>query len=232
MNTLGIIGGLSWQSTQTYYSLINQGIATRLGGYHSAKMIIYSLDFAEIERYQAEGRWDEIGEMLATAAVALEKAGADFLLLATNTMHKVASKIIDISNLPLIHIADVTAAAIKQLGITKIGLLGTRITMEQDFYHTRLNDTFRIRIIVPDEKDRVSINEIIYKELTYGEIKDASRQRALEIIENLVAMGAHGIILGCTELPLLISSRDINVPLFDTTALHATAAVEMMLEDK
>jgi aspartate racemase len=232
MKTLGVIGGMSWQSTQTYYSLINKGIASRLGGYHSAKMIIYSMDFADMERYQMEGRWEEAGEALIEAAIALEKAGADLLLLATNTMHKVAGVIADKSSLPLLHIADATAAAIKRLDIVKVGLLGTRFTMEQEFYRARLKDSYSLETLLPSADDRVTINNIIYRELCYGEIKDSSRQRAIEIIENLVAKGAQGIILGCTELPLLISSQDAKVPVFDTTALHAAEAVELMLEEQ
>ena len=213
MKTLGIIGGMSWQSTQTYYCLINKGIAARLGGYHSAKMIIYSLDFAEIEHYQAEGRWEEAGEMLANAAIALKKVGADLLLIATNTMHKLADSITRRSELPLIHITDTTATSIQKLGINKVGLLGTRFTMEQDFYRFRLENNFNIETIVPAVKDRVTINDIIYNELCHGEIKAFSRGRVLEVIDNLVAAGAKGVILGCTELPLLISSGDVQLML-------------------
>lgn len=232
MKTLGVIGGMSWRSTQTYYRLINEGVASRLGGYHSAKMIIYSMDFAEIERYQMEERWEEAGEALVAVAIALEKAGAELLLLATNTMHKVANIIAERSSLPLIHIADATATAIKRLDIVKVGLLGTRFTMEQEFYRARLKDSYSLETLLPSAKDRVAINDIIYKELCYGEIKDSSRQRAVEIIENLVDMEAQGIILGCTELPLLISSQDVKVPVFDTTTLHAAEAVELMLEEQ
>jgi aspartate racemase len=232
MKTLGIIGGMSWQSTQTYYHLINKGISARLGGYHSARMIVYSLDFADIEHHQADGNWKEAGEVLINAALALEKAGADLLLIATNTMHKVADMVTDKSKLPLIHIVDVTAKAIQQLGITKVGLLGTRFTMEQDFYRLRLEDSFGIQTIIPPIKERAFINDIIYNELCRGEIKASSKQKVLEVIDNLITKEIQGVILGCTELPLFISPKDAKIPVFDTTELHAKAAVELILRDE
>jgi len=230
MKTLGIIGGMSWQSTQTYYSLINESIASRLGGYHSARMIIYSLDFAEIEHYQMEEHWDKAGEVIANAAVSLEKAGADLLLLATNTMHKVADRITRKSKLPLVHITDITGEAIMKIGIKKVGLLGTRFTMEQDFYRLRMKNNFNIETIIPSVKDRVIINDIIYNELCHGQVKISSRNRILKAIDNLVTAGIQGVVLGCTELPLLVSSENVKIPVFNTTTLHAAAAVELMLK--
>jgi aspartate racemase len=228
MKTIGLIGGMSWESTVPYYAMINEAIRDRLGGLHSAKILLYSVEFAEIERMQHEGRWDEAGALLADVARRLESAGADFLVLCTNTMHLVAPQIEAAVNIPLLHIADPTAEAVKRSGIATIGLLATRFTMEKDFYRARL-ERAGLRVLIPDERDRELVHRIIYDELCLGRIEDASRDAYKEVIARLLAAGAEGIILGCTEIGLLIKPEDAPVPLFDTTALHARAAAEMAL---
>jgi len=226
MKTIGLLGGMSWESTLLYYRLINERVKARLGGLHSARLVLYSLDFDEIERLQHAGRWDEAGAIVAAAARSLELAGADFLVLCTNTMHKVAPEIEAVVRIPLLHIADATAAAIRDAGLHKVGLLATRFTMEQDFYRGRLARRHGLDVLVPDADERAFVHRVIYDELCLGTILDASRERYRDIIRRLVDRGAEGIILGCTEIGLLVAPADSPVPVFDTTAIHAAAAVE------
>lgn len=220
---------MSWESTVPYYRQINEGIKARLGGLHSAKMVLYSVDFHEIEQLQRDGDWDAAGERLADAARHLRAAGADLLVLCTNTMHKVAPQIETAVPIPLLHIADATAAAILAAGHRSVGLLGTRFTMEQDFYRQRLQQRHGLQVIVPEADDRGVVHDVIYDELCRGVVRDASRDRYRRIMDDLVAGGAEAIILGCTEIGLLVTAQDARVPLFDTTALHAAAAVEAAL---
>jgi aspartate racemase len=230
MKTIGLLGGMSWESSIEYYRIINQAVQERLGGLHSARSLMYSVDFAPVAELQAAGRWAEAGELLAGAARQLERGGADFIVLCTNTMHRVAAEIQAALTIPLLHIADPTARAIKAAGLRTVGLLGTRFTMEQDFYSGRLIDNYGLDVRIPDPADREIIHRVIYEELCLGRINPASKQRYLEIMQRLIAAGAEGIILGCTEIDLLIKPGDSAVPLFDTTALHAIAAVEYALE--
>jgi aspartate racemase len=229
MKTIGIIGGMSWESTIPYYRHINEAVKARLGGLHSARIVLVSVDFHDIEVLQREGRWDEAGVLLADAARSLEAAGADFVVLATNTMHKVADVITAAVRIPLLHIADPTAEAIKAAGLTTIGLLGTRFTMEQAFYRERLETTHGIEVLVPDEAGRTLVHQVIYDELCLGVIKPASRAAYRAVMQALVERGAQALILGCTEISLLVGAEDASVPLFDTTALHAGAAAEAAL---
>ena len=231
MKTIGLIGGMSWESTVPYYRLVNEGIKARLGGLHSAKVVLYSVDFHEIEQLQRDGDWDAAGELLAEAARRLQAAGADLLVLCTNTMHKVAPQMEAAVSIPLLHIADGTATAIKAAGHRTVGLLGTRFTMEQDFYRQRLQDGHGLQVIVPEADDRRVVHDVIYDELCRGVVRDESREAYRRIMEDLVARGAEAIILGCTEIGLLVSRQDARVPLFDTTALHADAAVEAALAE-
>ena len=224
MKTIGLIGGMSWESTVPYYQIINRTIAEKLGGLHSARIILYSVDFFEIEQLQHEGRWEETGSILADAAQRLEKAGASFLVLCTNTMHKVASDIESLTSIPLLHIADATAKVIKDSGLSCVGLLGTRFTMQQDFYKGRLENIHGISVLTPGEEDQDTVHRIIYEELCLGRILETSRTKYRDIIEKLVLAGAQGIILGCTEIPMLVHLEDAHVPLFDTTEIHARAA--------
>jgi len=224
MKTIGLLGGMSWESTVPYYRTINETIRGRLGGLHSARIVLYSVDFHEIEAAQHAGRWDDAGAQLAAAARALEAAGADFIVLATNTMHKVAPQIEAAVALPLLHIADPTAERIRAAGHRRIGLLGTRFTMEEDFYIERLRSRHALDVLVPDAADRDVVHRIIYDELCLGTIAAASRDAYRAIIGRLVARGAECVILGCTEISLLVSDRDSPVPLFDTTTIHAEAA--------
>lgn len=230
MKTIGLIGGMSWESTLPYYRLINETVRERLGGLHSAKVIVFSVDFHEVEELQRAGRWDEAGELMAHAARALKAAGADFLVLATNTMHKVAAAIEAATDLHLLHIADPTGAAIRAAGLGKVGLLGTRFTMEQDFYKARLQGQHGLAVLVPDAAARDEVHRIIYEELCLGQVLPASRQTYQRVMANLVANGAEAIILGCTEISLLVGPADASVPLFDTTALHARGAAELALD--
>lgn len=230
MKILGLIGGMSWESTIPYYRMINQQVKAQLGGLHSAKIILYSVDFHEIEQLQAKGDWHTAAKILSDAAVSLKLAGAEVVVVCTNTMHKVADDIEAASGLPLLHIADATAAQIKQQGINKIGLLGTRYTMEQDFYRGRLTEKHNIEVITPDSADREIINRIIYEELCLGVINDSSRQEYRRIMGKLEQQGVQGIIFGCTEITLLVNAQDAHVPVFDTTAIHATAAAEYALK--
>ena len=229
MKTIGLLGGMSWESTLPYYRHINEAVRERLGGLHSARLVLYSLDFHEIEALQRQGDWAAAGTLLADAARRLESAGADFLLLCTNTMHKVADAIEAASALPLLHIADPTAAAIQAAGLQRIGLLGTRFTMDQDFYKGRLQEKFGLEVLVPGEAQRERVHRIIYDELCLGDIRDASRAEYLAIIAGLAAAGAEAVILGCTEIALLVGDARAAVPLYDTTAIHAEAAVALAL---
>jgi aspartate racemase len=229
MKTLGLIGGMSWESTVTYYRLINEAVRERCGGLRSARLVLYSVDFEQIEVLQHADRWDEAGEILAQAARALEAAGAELLVLCTNTMHKVADAIQAATSCPLLHIADATAAAIHAGGIHRVGLLGTRFTMEQDFYRARLEQRHAIDVRVPGPDDRETIHRIIYDELCRGVIRDESRARYRSVIARLVAQGAQAVILGCTEIGLLLGPDDADVPLLDTTVIHARAAVDAAL---
>jgi aspartate racemase len=224
VKTIGLLGGMSWESTVPYYQIINRTIADKLGGLHSAKILLYSVDFAEIERLQHAGRWAEAGAHLADAAVRLEKAGADFLVLCTNTMHRVADDIEARIRIPLLHIADPTANAIRASGFSTVGLLGTGFTMEQTFYRGRLESKFGLKVHVPDATTRKVVHEIIYTELCRGVISESSRERYREAVRELVSAGAEAVILGCTEIGLLLRPEDIAVPMFDTTRLHAQAA--------
>jgi aspartate racemase len=230
MKTLGLIGGMSWESTIPYYREINQTVKQTLGGLHSAKVIIFSVDFHEIEVLQRSGDWDSAGKMLANAAQALERAGADMLVLCTNTMHKIAPAIEAAVKIPLCHIADPTAEEIKTHGYQRIALLGTLFTMEQAFYKDRLQQAHGLDVITPDEADRQVIHRIIYEELCLGNIQESSRQDYTRIIDNLIMNGAQAIILGCTEISLLINQSHASVPLFDTTALHARKAALWALD--
>jgi aspartate racemase len=230
LKTIGLIGGMSWESTIPYYRQINETIKERLGGLHSAKIVLYSVDFHEIERLQHSGDWDGAGAMLAEAARSLEKAGSDFLVLCTNTMHKVAPVIEAAVSIPLLHIADPTAAEIKQSGYQTVGLLGTRFTMEQAFYRDRLSERHGLHVIVPNDEDRDTIHRIIYEELCLGVVLPESRKAYRRIMESLASNGAEAIILGCTEISLLVSQHDSRVSLFDTTAIHARAAASAALD--
>jgi len=226
--TIGIIGGMSWESTQTYYQLINQGVKKELGGLHSADILLHSLDFASIEALQSQNDWEAMADVLVKSGLRLKAAGAQGILIATNTMHKVADEVQTATGLPLIHIADATAAAIKAAGISKIALLGTNFTMTQDFYKQRLVDAGLI-VMVPDTTERADVHRIIYEELCQGQFTEKSRQRYIEIITQLAEQGAQGVILGCTEIGLLIQQADSPIPVFDTTQIHAEAAVRFLI---
>jgi len=228
MRTVGVIGGMSWTSTAEYYRRLNEGVARRLGGLHSARLLLHSVDFAEVATLQHEDRWDEAGQLLADAARGLERAGAGALLLATNTMHRVAPAIEAATDLPLLHIADPTARAIRAAGLTRVGLLATAFTMEQDFYRERLA-AHGVEALVPDEQGRAEVHRVIYDELCQGVVRAESRDRYREEMAELVRRGAEGVVLGCTEITLLVSPDDASVPVFDTTALHVEAALDWML---
>ena len=229
MKTIGLIGGMIWESTADYYRRLNELVKQRLGGLHSAKIVLHSVDFAEIESLQARGAWEEAGRQLAQVARSLEAGGADFLVLCTNTMHKVAPAIEGASALPLLHIADPTATAIRQAGFSRIGLLGTRFTMEQDFYRGRLVERHGLDVIVPDDDGRSLVHRVIYEELCLGVVREESRAGYRQVIARLVDQGAQAVILGCTEIAMLVSAADAPVPVFDTTAIHAQAAVDAAL---
>ncbi|MCF8173624.1 MAG: aspartate/glutamate racemase family protein [Burkholderiaceae bacterium] len=229
MKTIGLIGGMSWESTVTYYRLINEAVKQCLGGLHSARLVLYSVDFHEIERLQHEGRWAAAGAQLAAAARALEVAGAELLVLCTNTMHKVAPAIEAAVAIPLLHVADPTGAAIRRAGYATVGLLGTRFTMEQDFYRGRLAEDFGLKVLIPPADSREIVHRVIYEELCLGQLLPESRDQYRRIIDELAAQGAEAVILGCTEISLLVSAMDTSLPLFDTTATHALAAVDLAL---
>ncbi|MBK9927630.1 MAG: aspartate/glutamate racemase family protein [Anaerolineales bacterium] len=230
MKTIGLIGGMSWESSVEYYRIINELVKAKRGGLHSAKSIMYSVDFAEVEILQRQGRWAEASQMLVGAAKNLENGGADFIVLCTNTMHKVAEDIQANVKIPFLHIADATAQRVKDSGIQKIGLLGTRFTMEEEFYKGRLSQKYGLNVSIPNAEEREIVHRVIYDELVIGKIMQDSKEQYMNIIEQMVKQGAEGIILGCTEIGLLIHQEDSQVPLFDTTRIHAEAAVEYALE--
>ena len=231
MKTIGMLGGMSWESTATYYREINEGIKQNLGGLHSAKICLYSVDFDEIEKLQHTDDWDTAAMVLADGARKIEAGGADFLIICTNTMHRVASEIEQAISIPLLHIADATALKLKDDNITRVGLLGTRFTMEHNFYKSRITELFGIGVLVPEPDERTLLHAIIYDELCLGKIENTSRQQCLEIISRLFARGAQAVILGCTEIALLISQDHTNIPLYDTTVIHANQAVSYALKD-
>ena len=231
MKTLGLIGGMSWESTVPYYRLINEGVKARLGGLHSARLVLYSVDFAQVEVLQRAGDWAAAGALLAQAACTLQTAGAQAIVLCTNTMHKVAPAIEAAVQLPLLHIADATADAIVAQGLKRVALLGTRFTMEQDFYKSRLSEQYGLDVMVPNPPEREAVHRIIYEELCLGQIRESSREVYRSIIRGLVEQGAQAIVLACTEIGLLVSAQDCTVPLFDSTVLHAQAAVDWALTD-
>ncbi|PFA69797.1 aspartate racemase [Bacillus sp. AFS015802] len=229
MKTIGLIGGMSWESSVKYYKVINEEVKERLGGLHSAKCLLYSVDFEEIERYQAEGDWESAGRALGEVASSLEKAGAEFIVICTNTMHKVIDHVEARINIPVLHIADATANEIQRADMKTVGLLGTAYTMEQDFYKSRIQSN-GINVLVPDKEERNTINNVIYEELCLGKMEQSSKEYYKSVIQKLVDRGAEGIILGCTEIGLLIKPEDSEVPLFDTTVIHAIEAVNTALK--
>ena len=229
MKTIGLIGGMSWESTVTYYQIVNETVKRELGGLHSAKVLLYSVDFAEIEEYQTKGEWDKSAAVLAEAAQNLEKAGAGYIIICTNTMHKVAPAIQKKISIPIIHIAEATADALKENGIEKVGLLGTKYTMTQEFYKSKLIEA-GIEVVIPDDAGVTVVNNIIYNELCLGIISEESRKKFVNIIKQLEKAGAQGVILGCTEIGLLIHQKDVEIPVFDTTQIHATKAALLAIE--
>ncbi len=231
MQTIGLLGGMSWESTLEYYRLINQGVKEKLGGLHSAPIVLVSVDFDPIEKLQHIGDWEGTADILSRAARDIEAAEADFFLICTNTMHKVAPQVQSRVNIPLVHIADATAQVIRQKGMKTVGLLGTAFTMEQDFYKGRLENSFGLKVLTPGKADRQIAHNVIYQELCLGQIKENSRAEYLRIINNLADQGAEAVILGCTEIGLLVDAEDTAVPLLDTTAIHAAKAVSLALED-
>ncbi len=230
MKTIGLIGGMSWESSIEYYRIINEAVRAQLGGVHSAKSLMYSVDFAEVEALQRRGQWREAAEVMIAAARRLEAGGADCVVICTNTMHKMAEEIQREIQIPLLHIADATAEAVKQQGIKRVGLLGTKYTMEEDFYRGRLEQGHALEVLIPGEKERELVHRVIFDELVIGKILDGSRERYRQVMQGLVSSGAEGIILGCTEIGLLVRAQDSQVPLFDTTRIHAEAAVRAALE--
>ena len=229
MKTIGLIGGMSWESSLQYYKILNEAVKEKLGGHNSCKCLMYSVNFAEIEKLQHEGAWDKLTAIMIDAARNIQKGGADFLLICTNTMHKMADDIEKNVGIPVLHIADATAEYIKAEKVNKVGLLGTKFTMEQEFYKGTLHEKHGIEVIIPDEVGTQTVHDIIYNELVHGVIKDSSRKLYLEIINNLASKGAEGIVLGCTEIPLLVNQNDCKIKLFDTTSIHALAAVDRAL---
>ncbi|MBW2078552.1 MAG: aspartate/glutamate racemase family protein [Deltaproteobacteria bacterium] len=232
MKTIGLIGGMSWESSAEYYRIMNETVKEELGGLHSVKCILYSVDFEEIAALQHKGEWIELTKLMIDFARRLEDAGADFIVITTNTMHKMAEEVQGNIHIPLLHIADATAEKIIEKGVHTPGLLGTKFTMEEDFYKGRLREKYELEVIVPTDTDRNAVDEIIYNELCVGIIKQASKEKFQEVIKGLVSNGADGVILGCTEIPLLISQEDVDVPLFDTTTIHSRAAVELALREE
>jgi aspartate racemase len=230
MKTIGLIGGMSWESSLEYYRIINEKVKNSLGDPHSCKSIMYSVDFAEFEKLQHQGKWDILTDKMIEIAVNLEKSGADLILICTNTMHKMAPEVQKNIQIPLLHIADAAAEAIRAEKMNTVGLLGTKFTMEEDFYKSRLKTKYKIDVIVPDEQDREFVHKVIYQELIAGIINYESKNKFKQIIKKLKKAGAEGVILGCTEIPLLIKPADSDLPIFDTTALHAGKAVELILE--
>nr|CAA6815154.1 MAG: Aspartate racemase (EC [uncultured Thiotrichaceae bacterium] len=230
MKTIGLLGGMSWESTAYYYRMINEGVKQSLGGLHSAKIILNSVDFDTIEKLQHQGDWDGTADILCDAARSVERAGADFLLICTNTMHKVAPQVQDAIDIPLLHLADATAERLVECGVQKVGLLGTGFTMEQDFYKGRLHQKYGLDVLVPDQAGRSIVHDVIYQELCLGNVRDDSRVKYLQIIDQLAEQGAEAVILGCTEICMLVGQSDTSVRLFDTTAIHAERAVAYALE--
>jgi len=230
MKKIGLIGGMSWESTAEYYRIINRRINEKMGKFHSAKILMYSVDFQHIEELQHRGNWDELTGIMVDIARGLEEGGAEFIVICTNTMHKAADEVEANINVPFLHIADAVASVIKSRGSAVVGLLGTKFTMKQDFYKRRLHDKHGIRIVVPGQSDMETVHRIIYEELVHGRFIDSSRNRYMEIIDKLVGMGAEGIILGCTEIPLLMRNNDCCVPLFNTLRIHAEATADYSLE--
>jgi aspartate racemase len=230
MKVIGLIGGMSWESTAEYYRIINETVKERLGGHHSAKILLYSVNFSEIEKLQREGRWEEATDFMCEAAMRVEQGGADCLLICTNTMHKMAAEVQRDLMIPLLHIADATAMEIKKKGIKRVALLGTKYTMEEEFYKGRLKSKYGFEVLIPPEEDRNIINQIIYDELCLGKVEGESKKLFVQIIGGLENQGAEGVILGCTEISLLIKQKDSPLELFDTTAIHARAAVDFALE--
>ena len=231
MKTIGLIGGMSWESTSLYYSALNQGVRETLGGLHSAKICLYSVDFHEIEQLQRLGKWQDTADILVKAAKALEAGGADLFLICSNTMHKVAAEVQAAVKIPLLHIADATANELLTDGITKVGLLGTAFTMQQEFYKGRLVEEFGIEVITPSAEQQQRVHEVIYQELCLGQIDKESKRYYLDVIEDLFDQGAQAVILGCTEITLLVQQADTSIPLYDTTAIHAQSAVEAALDN-
>ncbi len=232
MKVIGLLGGMSWESSLEYYRIINETVKERLGGLHSAKCILYSVDFEEIELLQHKGKWDELTKIMIESAQNLEKAGANMVLICTNTMHKMANEVQNAIQIPLLHIADAAAEKVKEKNLKKVGLLGTKYTMEQDFYKGRIKEKYNIDVIIPDTDEREDVQNVIFNELCLGQIKDESREKYKKIIKNLAKNGAEGIILGCTEIPLLINQKDFAIPIFDTTLIHSIAAVDYALSNK
>lgn len=230
MKTIGLIGGMSWESSLEYYRILNQIAKERLGGFHSAKCIMYSFDFEEIETLQSQNKWEELGVLMIEAAKRVKHGGADFIVICTNTMHKFADEIQADIEIPLLHIADVTGEQVIKRGLTTVGLLGTKFTMEEDFYTKRLEDQFHLSVIIPGDDDRDEIHNIIYQELCQGIIHLSSKERFSDIIDTLAMRGAEGVILGCTEIPLLIGQEDVGIPIFDTTRIHAASAIDYALK--
>jgi len=229
MKTMGLIGGMSWESSLEYYRIINETVKERMGKLHSAKCILYSVDFGEVEPLQHEGRWEYLALYMTQAAKKLEGAGAEFIIICTNTMHKLADDVAEHINIPLLHIGDMVADIIREREIKTVGLLGTRFTMEEDFYKERINRKHGIEVIIPESKEREIVHRVIYNELCKGQINQSSKERFKDTIDRLHGQGAQGVILGCTEIPLLISQKDVDIPLFDTTTIHAKAAVDFAL---
>ena len=232
MKTLGLIGGMSWESSAVYYQLINQLVKEKLGGFHSCKCLMYSVDFAEVETLQHQGDWARLDAQMADAAQRLERGGADLIVLCTNTMHQCANAILKAVDVPFLHIADATAEAIMESGLQRVGLLGTRFTMERDFYKGRLQDRHGIEVLIPNEEERAAVHRIIYEELVMGDIRPASRTVYQKVVSNLQDQGVEGIVLGCTEIPLLIGADDVSLPVFDTTQIHAQKAVARILKNE
>lgn len=231
MKTIGMLGGMSWESTASYYKLINEGVRERLGGLHSAKICMYSVDFEEIEKLQHRGNWGAAGKILSDAAGRIQAGGADFLIICTNTMHKVASQIEEAVSIPILHIADATAEELIARGVQCVGLLGTSFTMQQEFYKGRIAEKYGIEVLVPSDEQQQVVHDIIYSELCRGTVLDTSREYYLQIIRVLSRQGVEAIVLGCTEIGLLVQQQHTSIPLYDTTSIHANRAVEMALSD-
>ena len=231
MKTIGLIGGMSWESSAVYYELINTRVKEKLGGFHSCKSVMVTVDFAEIEKLQHQNEWETLDMLMASSAKQLELAGADIVVLCTNTMHLCTKTIIDNISIPFLHIAEATGMAIVSKNLKKVGLLGTKFTMEKDFYKDYIFNNFGIEVIIPSVKEREKVHNIIYSELVHGNIKDGSRETFKQIIKKMELAGAEGVILGCTEIPLLISDSDVNINVFDTTTIHANKAVDWALSD-